>query len=138
MIASDGFSASIHRTLFLGETEITLTPNGQRTADRYHSQQGAPTVIRTTSSSDVVSVMLPDLHDTATTAVSTAPGMPIRRRKITPYGEDRGTAPQLWPGKRGFVDGQIDDTTDPTLNRHQHRCIGSARIHRSVIDMGRG
>lgn len=83
-------------TLVRGETETTLTSNGQCTADRYYTQPGTPTVIRTTDSSDM-SVMLPDLHDTATTAVSSAPGMPIPRRKITPTAKTAAQHPNCGP-----------------------------------------
>ena len=55
--------------------------------------------------------MLADHHNTATAAVRLTAGMPVQRRKLTPYGEDRGERPQLWPGQRGFVGGTIDDTT---------------------------
>ncbi len=99
-------------TLYLGDTEVTAATNGTITAERYYTQKGAPTVIRSkTASSETLSVMLADHHNTATAAVRLTTGMPVQRRKITPYGEDRGERPQLWPGQRGFVGGTIDDST---------------------------
>ncbi|WP_433791372.1 RHS repeat-associated core domain-containing protein [Actinoplanes sp. CA-252034] len=99
-------------TLYLPETEVTAAPDGTLTADRYYTQAGAPTVIRSrTATGETLSVMLADHHNTATTAVRLSTDMTVQRRKLTPYGEDRGQKPQLWPGQRGFVDGTIDDST---------------------------
>lgn len=99
-------------TLYLPETEVTAATDGTLSADRYYTQAGAPTVIRShTTSGETLSVMLADHHNTATAAVRLTTGMPVQRRKLTPYGEDRGQKPQLWPGQRGFVGGTIDDTT---------------------------
>jgi RHS repeat-associated protein len=99
-------------TLYLPETEVTAAADGTLSADRYYTQAGAPTVIRSRNASgETLSVMLADHHNTATAAVQLATGMPVQRRKLTPYGEDRGAKPQLWPGQRGFVGGTIDDTT---------------------------
>ncbi|MGW1998184.1 RHS repeat-associated core domain-containing protein [Embleya sp. NPDC001921] len=102
------------KTLYLGETEITVKPDGTLTADRYYGQAGAPTVIRTAGVGKTLNLLLPDHHGTATTSVSLAPGMPVQRRKLKPFGEDRGTAPSMWPGSRGFVGGTNDTSTGLT------------------------
>jgi RHS repeat-associated protein len=99
-------------TLYLGEAEVTAASNGTVTAERYYRQAGAPTVVRSkTASGETLSVMLADHHNTATAAVRLTAGMPVQRRKLTPFGEDRGERPQWWPGQRGFVGGTIDDST---------------------------
>ncbi|GIE77713.1 hypothetical protein Aph02nite_36630 [Actinoplanes philippinensis] len=99
-------------TLYLPETEVTAATDGTLTADRYYTQAGAPTVIRSrTATGETLSVMLADHHNTATAAVRLSSDMTVQRRKLTPYGEDRGQKPQLWPGQRGFVGGTIDDST---------------------------
>ncbi|MFE3314269.1 polymorphic toxin-type HINT domain-containing protein [Embleya sp. NPDC059213] len=101
-------------TLYLGETEVTVKPDGSLTADRYYGQAGAPTVIRTAGVGKTLNLLLPDHHGTATTTVGLAPGMPIQRRKLKPFGEDRGTTPSMWPGSRGFVGGTNDTSTGLT------------------------
>lgn len=117
-------------TLYLGETELTAAPNGTVTGNRYYTQSGGPTVIRTASTAaggtDKLSALITDHHNTGTIAVVLGSGMAAVQRKTTPYGEMRGAAPANWPGTRGFVGGTIDDTGlthlgareyDPSLGR---------------------
>ncbi|MFE8938968.1 RHS repeat-associated core domain-containing protein [Streptomyces sp. NPDC007872] len=116
-------------TLYLGETEITALPNGTLTGTRYYTHVGAPTFVRvatTAGGADKVSALITDYHNTAGFAVALAPGMSITQRKLTAYGQARGTAPATWPGKRGFVGGTLDETGlthlgareyDPALGR---------------------
>ncbi|MEU4066519.1 DUF3990 domain-containing protein [Streptomyces wedmorensis] len=101
-------------TLYLGETELTARPDGTVTGNRYYTHPGAPTVIRTAStaagSTDKLSALIADMHNTASFAVALAPGMTTTQRRLTPYGVPRGAAPANWPGTRGFVGGTTDGT----------------------------
>lgn len=72
-----------------------------------------------------LSVLVTDHHGSATTAISTADGMAVQRRKMTPYGQTR-TPAGSWPGDRGFLGGSQDATDlthlgareyDPDLGR---------------------
>ncbi|MGC0423537.1 RHS repeat-associated core domain-containing protein [Embleya sp. AB8] len=114
-------------TLFLGETEVTLAPNGTLSARRSYTQAGVPTVVRNSGTPNRLSAVLADHHGTGLTSVDLAPGMAVQRRRTTPFGETRGPAPVNWPTTKGFVDGDVDDTTglvhlgareyDPTTGR---------------------
>ncbi len=88
-----------------------MAADGTVSADRSYVQKGAPTVVRhRDGNGETLSVMLADHHNTATTAVRLAAGNRVHRRKVHPYGEPRGQKPLLWPGQRGFVGGNIDDS----------------------------
>ncbi|MGW0665396.1 RHS repeat-associated core domain-containing protein [Streptodolium elevatio] len=113
-------------TLYLGHTEITVAPNGTVTADRYYTQPGAPTVVRTSSKQEL-SYLLSDRNGTATTVITSTTSMPVQYRKTTAFGQARGAAPSAWPGTRGYVGGTTDTSSglthlgareyDPTLGR---------------------
>ncbi|WTW98812.1 polymorphic toxin-type HINT domain-containing protein [Streptomycetaceae bacterium NBC_01309] len=125
-------------TLFLGETEITSGVGGAVSAERYYSHPGAPTVVRTAGSGGVLTALISDIHNTATLAITLQGTMVHQRRKITPFGEDRGAAPQLWPGSRGFVDGIVDSSTGLTHlgAREYDAALGRFISVDPVIDMG--
>ncbi|MGW7330635.1 RHS repeat-associated core domain-containing protein [Streptomyces sp. NPDC054840] len=119
------------RTLYLGETEITVNKAGQAIdAVRYYSSPGAPTVRRTNgkTTGHTLSQLLTDHHNTATVSVEQKAGQPVTRRKSDPYGNPRGSQPASWPGDRTFLGvGNDDNTTglthvgareyDPTTGR---------------------
>ncbi|MFB6618110.1 ricin-type beta-trefoil lectin domain protein [Streptomyces sp. NPDC056367] len=120
------------RTLYLGESEITVNKAGQALdAVRYYSSPGAPTTVRRTNgktNGHSLSTLLTDHHDTATTSVDQAAGQKITRRKSDPYGNPRGTQPSDWPSSHTFLGTGIDDNTtglthigareyDPTIGR---------------------
>ncbi|MGP3691260.1 ricin-type beta-trefoil lectin domain protein [Streptomyces sp. IBSNAI002] len=103
------------RTLYLGETEITVNKAGQALdAVRYYSSTGAPTTIRRTNgkaTGHTLSQQLADHHNTATTSVEQKDGQTVIRRKTDPYGNPRGTQPANWPGNRTFLGVGTDDNT---------------------------
>ncbi|MFE3559405.1 ricin-type beta-trefoil lectin domain protein [Streptomyces sp. NPDC059193] len=103
------------RTLYLGETEITVNKAGQALdAVRYYSSPGAPTTIRRTNgkaTGHTLSQQLADHHNTATTSVEQKDGQAVIRRKTDPYGNPRGTQPANWPGDRTFLGVGTDDNT---------------------------
>ncbi|MFF0553406.1 polymorphic toxin-type HINT domain-containing protein [Streptomyces sp. NPDC004311] len=103
------------RTLYLGETEITVNKSGQAMdAVRYYSSPGAPTTVRRTNgktTGHTLSHLLTDHHNTATISVEQKAGQPVTRRKSDPYGNPRGSQPAYWPGDRTFLGVGNDDNT---------------------------
>ncbi|MGW3401848.1 NucA/NucB deoxyribonuclease domain-containing protein [Streptomyces zhihengii] len=100
-------------TLYLpGGQELVLTKSTNTLAGtRYYSVPGGSAV--RTSSDNRVRLLIADHHNTNTLSI-TATTLAVNRRKTTPYGAPRGTAPFNWPSKKGFVDGDIDPTTNFT------------------------
>lgn len=103
------------RTLYLGETEITVDKAGKAMdAVRYYSGPGAPTTVRRTNgktTGHTLSHLLTDHHNTATISVEQKAGQPVTRRKSDPYGNPRGSQPSNWPGGRTFLGTGTDDNT---------------------------
>ncbi|GAA4794320.1 RHS repeat-associated core domain-containing protein [Streptomyces sanyensis] len=103
------------RTLYLGESEITVNSSGTAVeAQRYYVQPGGPTTVRSTggkSTGHKLTVLLADHHNTATTAVEQSEGQTVTRRKFDPYGNPRGAEPSGWPGRHTFLGTGIDDPT---------------------------
>ncbi|MFF7474811.1 RHS repeat-associated core domain-containing protein [Streptomyces sp. NPDC008092] len=101
-------------TLYLGETEITTDGSGTPVnAVRTYSQDGAPTVVRTTNGSATghrLSCLLTDQLGTATIAVDLGKDQTVTRRAYKPYGESRGTKPSSWPDRHTYLGVGIDDT----------------------------
>ncbi len=103
------------RTLYLGETEITVDKAGKAMdAVRYYSSPGSPTTVRRTNgktTGHTLSHLLTDHHSTATVSVEQTAGQPTTRRKSDPYGNPRGSQPSGWPGDRTFLGVGTDDNT---------------------------
>ncbi|MFD7099494.1 polymorphic toxin-type HINT domain-containing protein, partial [Streptomyces xanthophaeus] len=101
------------RTLYLGDTEITVNKAGQALdATRYYSGVGATTIRRTggKTGNHLLSLQLADHHGTATTTIDQSDSQNITRRKTDPYGNPRGAQPGNWPGSRSFLGTGVDDT----------------------------
>ncbi|MGW7312722.1 ricin-type beta-trefoil lectin domain protein [Streptomyces sp. NPDC054865] len=101
------------RTLYLGETEITVNKAGQALdAVRHYTGPGATTIRRTggRTNNHELSHQLADHHGTATTTIDQTTGQAVSRRKSDPYGNPRGTQPANWPGNRSFLGSGVDDT----------------------------
>ncbi|MGW9436133.1 polymorphic toxin-type HINT domain-containing protein [Streptomyces sp. NPDC055607] len=107
-------ATSTTRTLYLGDTEITVNADGQAiNAQRYYAHPGAPTTVRTTggkSKGHKLAVLLADHHNTSTTVVEQTDNQKITRRAFDPYGNIRGTKPADWPSRHTFLGTGIDDT----------------------------
>ncbi|MFI1066991.1 ricin-type beta-trefoil lectin domain protein [Streptomyces spororaveus] len=103
------------RTLYLGETEITVDKAGKAIdAVRYYDSPSAPTTVRRTNgktTGHTLSHLLTDHHNTATINVDQKAGQPTTRRKSDPYGNPRGSQPSSWPGERTFLGVGNDDNT---------------------------
>ena len=95
-------------TLYLGETEVLLGTDGQLRGTRYYTFGDDVVAIRANGK---LTWLLADLHGSPTIAVD-ASNQSFQRRRTTPYGEVRGSAPTDWPGQRGFHGG----TSDPAEN----------------------
>ncbi|MFE9690577.1 FG-GAP-like repeat-containing protein [Micromonospora sp. NPDC005806] len=95
------------KTLYLDDTEYHLShTTGQVTATRYY-----PNAIRTTN--DGLTWTAANHQGTTQVAIN-ATTLTTTRRRLTPFGEDRGAPPATWPDDKGFVGG----TTDPTGYTH--------------------
>ncbi|MFG1888060.1 FG-GAP-like repeat-containing protein [Micromonospora sp. NPDC049051] len=95
------------KTLYLGDTEYHLShATGQVTATRYY-----PNAVRTTT--DGLTWMAANHHGTNQLAIN-ATTLTTTRRRLTPFGEDRGAPPATWPDNKGLVGG----TNDPTGYTH--------------------
>ncbi|MFD3808246.1 polymorphic toxin-type HINT domain-containing protein [Streptomyces sp. NPDC058619] len=103
------------RTLYLGDTEITVNKAGQPLdAVRYYTGPGGTTTVRHTDGkkdNHKLSVLVTDHHNTATANVEQAENQKITRRKSDPYGNPRGAQPADWPGNRTFLGTGTDDNT---------------------------
>ena len=95
-------------TLYLNGTEIRLAKaGGAVTGTRYYTFDERTVAARTTRG---VSFFTSDQQGTAQVQVD-ATSMAVTRRRLTPFGQERGTAAQGWVGERGFVNGTRDDST---------------------------
>ncbi|MEU3063162.1 polymorphic toxin-type HINT domain-containing protein, partial [Streptomyces subrutilus] len=114
-------------TLYLPGTEIKLTAAGKVEGTRYYAHPAGPMMVKTAKDGVIsTSYLMGDKNGTSSTAVDAATSA-ITRRKFTPYGDARGPAPTVWPGKKGFVGGEIDESIgtvhlgareyDPTTGR---------------------
>ncbi|MBT2480362.1 RHS repeat-associated core domain-containing protein [Streptomyces sp. ISL-94] len=98
-------------TLYLPGTEVKLTTAGKLEGTRYYAHPAGPTMVKTAKDGVITtSYLMGDKNGTATTAVD-ATTMAVTRRKFMPYGEVRGAAPSIWPGKKNFVGGELDEST---------------------------
>lgn len=94
-------------TLYLGQTELLLKPDGTLSGTRYYQFGDRTIAIRTGNRLTWTGT---DHHGTVNLAID-ADTMTVTRRRTTPYGELRGATPSGWPGQRGFVGGTNDDAT---------------------------
>ncbi|MFG1944024.1 RHS repeat domain-containing protein [Nonomuraea sp. NPDC048826] len=74
---------------------------------RYYTVGGQPIAVRTPDNQ--VYFLAGDHQGTAQAAVKASTGE-LAVRRMTPFGEDRGSPPSWWPGQRGFVGGTQDKT----------------------------
>ncbi|WP_309051993.1 polymorphic toxin-type HINT domain-containing protein, partial [Streptomyces sp.] len=102
------------RTLYLGDAELTVSPDlTTKKAERFYAHPDGAVTVRATGG--VRQVMLSDHHGSSNTVVDMVDaGMTVTRRKLMPFGEERGAAPSSWPGQRGFVGGTVDKDTGLT------------------------
>ena len=112
-------------TLTVAGAEITLTTAGALTAQRYYPWAGKTIGVRTGATTDTVTHLVPDHHNTTHYQVQATTGT-TRIVWTAPYGVTR-TQPAGWAGEAAFVGGRTDPTVglvhigareyDTTLNR---------------------
>ncbi|MFD7065204.1 RHS repeat domain-containing protein [Streptomyces sp. NPDC059906] len=99
-------------TLHLGHTDVALDKGATKPkATRYIDLGSGHQAVRADDGS--FSFTLADHHGTGLLAVA-ATDLALTQRRVTPFGETRGTAPATWPGTKGFIGGN-DDTKDTGL-----------------------
>ncbi|WP_406364792.1 polymorphic toxin-type HINT domain-containing protein [Streptomyces sp. NBC_01546] len=100
-------------TLYLpGGQELVLDKTaGTVSGTRYYGLPGG-TAVRT-STDGRLRFLIADHHGTNTLSLSSTT-LAFNRRKQLPYGAERGTPPAFWPGEKGFIGGDIDETTNLT------------------------
>lgn len=109
------------KTLYLGDAELTISADlTKKTAERFYGHPDGVITVRATGG--VRQVLLSDQNGSSHTAVDmVAADMAVTRRKLMPFGEERGGAPAAWPGQRGFVGGTVDkDTGLTTLGAREY------------------
>ncbi|MFF8598621.1 polymorphic toxin-type HINT domain-containing protein [Streptomyces sp. NPDC015232] len=115
-------------TLYLPGTELQLDSNGNVSkTTRYYGHPAGPAMVKVAQGGTIKkSYLLTDRNGTSTTSVDVATKT-VTRRKFTPFGEERGTAPSVWPDDKGYLGGTKDASTglthlgareyDPALGR---------------------
>ncbi|WP_239152359.1 polymorphic toxin-type HINT domain-containing protein [Virgisporangium aliadipatigenens] len=98
-------------TLYLGGMELHRSASGALSATRYYSHGGQTIGVRTNDNR--LTWLGGDHHGTHTIAID-AQTQNYERRRSTPFGADRGTAPTWWAGDKGFVGGTRDTSTGYT------------------------
>ncbi|SER77570.1 RHS repeat-associated core domain-containing protein [Streptomyces sp. yr375] len=96
------------KTLYLPGMELRLNPTTKAvTGTRYYTF-GALTVAMRTASG--VQFLSSDSHGTAETAIDAATGETTRRR-MDPYGNERGDDGKTWVNDKGFLGKTVDEST---------------------------
>ncbi len=123
---ADG-SRLIHRapdgstTLYLGESELTVDAKGALSTNRFYELPDGSTFVHSAKEGDTTkglgtqNLLLNDHHGTGQSIVDLdQAGLPVERRLLKPFGEERAEAPSTWPGNRGFVGGRQNSDTGLT------------------------
>ncbi|CAM3770225.1 RHS repeat domain-containing protein [Kibdelosporangium persicum] len=98
-------------TLYLGTTEVLLTPAGVAQGTRHYVHDDETVAVRT--SDGKLHWLDPNHVGTAELSID-ADTQEVTRRRTDPFGSVRGTAPASWPSQQGFVGGTIDADTGLT------------------------
>lgn len=108
-------------TLYLPGTELKLDADGNvAKTTRYYTHPAGPAMVKVAEGGTIKkSYLLSDRNGTATTAVDAAT-QTVTRRKHTPFGEERGTAPSMWPDDKGYLGGAKDATGLTHLNAREY------------------
>lgn len=94
-------------TIVVGETEIRLNKADSKVeASRNYAGPGGSMATRTSDSK--IDFLVADPQGTAAVAVDGSSLTPTRRFR-TPFGASRGTTPDAWPNRHGFLD-KLEDT----------------------------
>ncbi|MFE2260225.1 RHS repeat domain-containing protein [Streptomyces griseosporeus] len=97
---------STETTLYLGHTEVTVaTGAASARATRYIDLGSGQTAVR--NDDGTFTFTISDHQGTGQLAIK-ASDLSLTQRRTLPFGGPRGTAPQAWPGSKGFVGGTDD------------------------------
>ncbi|MDH2428505.1 RHS repeat-associated core domain-containing protein [Sphaerisporangium sp. TRM90804] len=95
--------------LYLGSMEVRLNTGATAPqATRYYEHGDRPVAVR--SDNGRLTWLVTDHHNTSQLAVD-ALSLEVTRRRMDPFGNQRGTAPASWPSERAFVGGTADPST---------------------------
>ncbi|ALG10714.1 hypothetical protein AOZ06_30880 [Kibdelosporangium phytohabitans] len=98
-------------TLYLGNGEVLLTPQGVLKGTRRYEHSGETVAVRTSDNK----LHWMDHNQVGTAELSIdADTQEVSRRRLDPFGGARGTHPSTWPDQQGFVGGTIDGDTGLT------------------------
>ncbi|QES46916.1 Rhs family-like protein [Streptomyces venezuelae] len=102
-------------TLYLPGTEVRADKAGNIVkGTRYYTHPAGPVMVKTVEGGKTTtSYLLSDRNGTATTSVD-GTTQAVTRRKFTPFGEERGAKPSMWPNEQGYIGGTKDDSTGLT------------------------
>lgn len=101
-------NAGGQKTLYLPGMELSLNPTTKAvTATRYYTFGGATVAMRTVGG---VQFLAADQHGTAEVAVDAATGA-LTRRRMDPYGSERGNNSTTWVNDKGFLGKTVDEST---------------------------
>ncbi|MFJ4808987.1 polymorphic toxin-type HINT domain-containing protein [Streptomyces longwoodensis] len=121
------------KTLYLPGMELSLNATTKAvTATRYYTFGGLTVAMRTAGG---VQFLAADQHGTAEIAVDAATGE-ITRRRLDPYGNERGNDGKTWVNDKGFLGKTVDESTG-LVNvgaREYDRAIGRFISIDPVID----
>ena len=119
-------------TAYIGSHEVRLA-GGNTNAVRYYSFGGQSVAVRDASG---LKWLGNNSQGTVTVAIDAVTPANVDRRRYTPFGELRGTAPS-WIGNQGFVGGQNDPTGLVHLGAREYDpAIGRFISVDPVVDQG--
>ncbi|MFF4830451.1 polymorphic toxin-type HINT domain-containing protein [Streptomyces sp. NPDC001315] len=96
------------KTLYLPGMELSLNPTTKAvTATRYYSFGNNTVAMRTAGG---VQFLAADQHGTAEIAIDAATGA-LTRRRMDPYGNERGNDGKTWVNDKGFLGKTVDEST---------------------------
>ncbi|MFG3606387.1 ricin-type beta-trefoil lectin domain protein, partial [Streptomyces sp. NPDC047928] len=101
------------RTLYLGDTTVSMTSTGAHShTERYYSQPGAPTVMRSVYGTGTSTLSMQEADQTGTVFidVTLAPGNAVKFNKLDAFGVERNEH-NNWRSHRGYVGGDDDRAT---------------------------
>lgn len=98
-------------TLYLGTTEVLLTPQGVAQGKRHYVHDDETIAVRTADNR--LHWLDPNHVGTAELTIDEQT-QEVTRRRTDPFGSVRGAAPAAWPSQQGFVGGTMDADTGLT------------------------
>jgi YD repeat-containing protein len=117
---------------YLGDTELTLSPSGQLSANRTYAAGGGAFACRTAvlgGSSPTLTWLAADSQNTATVAVDAA-SESATMRYFDPFGGDRDVSAPSWPNRDGFLNAP---TNGPPTQQSQTQAQGRVWICRPEL-----